>query len=249
MTVGACPGDCTPPSAPTLTSPSHTTTSVALSWTAATDNVGVTGYDVYRGSTKVTTVTATSFTDSGLSPGGYTYTVVARDAAGNSSPPSNAVTVNVGCSDCSPPSTPTGLTSPSQTATTIGMSWTAATDNVGVTGYRVYRGTTLVGSPTTTAYTDTGLTASTAYTYTVRAVDAAGNTSAPSAPLTVATSAPAPVGLVLDDFDGSPAYPSAALNDLGKWTGGNCFLEWWRLRCGIRWRARVAVQQLRLVRQ
>jgi chitodextrinase len=225
VTVGTCPGDCTPPSTPTLSSPSHTSTSVTLSWTAATDNVGVTGYDVYRGGTKIATVTTTGYTDSGLSPGAYSYTVVARDAAGNTSPASNAVAVSVGCTDCSPPSTPGNVVSTAQTSSSITLSWTASTDNVGVAGYQVYRGSTLVGSPTGTTYTDTGLTASTAYTYTVTAKDAAGNTSAASSPLTVSTTAPAPVGLVLDDFDGTPAYPSAALNDLGKWTGGNCFLN------------------------
>ncbi|HWB34792.1 MAG TPA: DUF4832 domain-containing protein, partial [Rugosimonospora sp.] len=224
VTIGTCPGDCTPPSTPTLSSPSHTNTSVALSWTAATDNVGVTGYDVYRNGTRIATVTTTGYTDSGLTPGGYTYTVRAHDAAGNSSPDSNAVAVNVGCTDCVPPSTPANLASPSQTDTSVALTWNASSDNFGVTGYRVYRGGTLVGSPTTTGYTDTGLTASTAYTYTVTAVDAAGNASAPSAPLTVSTGAPPPVGLLLDDFDGSPAYPAAAQNDLGKWTGANCFL-------------------------
>ncbi|GAA5198505.1 hypothetical protein GCM10023322_72080 [Rugosimonospora acidiphila] len=223
VTVGPCPGDCTPPSAPVLVSPGHTTTSATLSWTGATDNVGVVGYAVYRGGTLVASPTGTTFTDTGLPPGAYRYTVVARDAAGNASAPSNAVTVGVGCVDCAPPSTPGGLISPGQTGSTVALSWSPSTDNVGVTGYRVYRGGTLVGSPTGTTFTDTGLTAATSYTYTVAAVDAAGNASPPSAPLTVSTAAPPPVGLVLDDFDGTPAYPSAAQNDLGKWTGGNCF--------------------------
>ncbi|WP_027346817.1 DUF4832 domain-containing protein [Hamadaea tsunoensis] len=225
VTVGPCPGDCDPPSTPTLSSPSHTTTAVSLSWTASTDNVGVTGYDLYRNGTKITTVTGLTFTDSGLAPGGYAYTVRAKDAAGNVSAVSNTVTVNVGCTDCAAPSTPTGLTSPNQTASTIGLSWTASTDNVGVTGYRVYRGSTLAGTVAATTFTDTGLTASTAYAYTVVAVDAAGNASAASSPLTVSTTAPPPAGRVLDDFDGTPAYPGSALNDLGKWTGGNCFLN------------------------
>jgi chitodextrinase len=223
VTVGACPTDCTPPSTPTLTSTGHTGTSVSLSWSAATDNAGVTGYTVSRDGTAIATLTGTSYTDSGLAPGSYGYSVVARDAAGNTSTPSNTVSVNVGCTDCTPPGAPTGLASPNQTPSTVALSWTAATDNVGVTGYRVYRGTTLVGSPSGTTFTDTGLAASTAYTYTLKAVDAAGNVSASSGALTVSTAAMPPSGLVLDDFDGNPAYPAAALNDLGKWTGGNCF--------------------------
>lgn len=126
--------------------------------------------------------------------------------------------------DTTAPSAPTGLTSPAKTATSVSLSWTASTDNVGVTGYRVLRGGTQVGTTTGTTYTDSGLTASTAYTYTVQAYDAAGNSSAPSSPLTVTTSAGGGGGGIgVDDFDGNPAYPSAAKNDLAKWTGGNCF--------------------------
>ncbi|MBX6768273.1 MAG: cellulose binding domain-containing protein, partial [Actinomadura rubrobrunea] len=83
------------PSAPSnLRSTGKTATSVTLAWNAATDNVGVTAYDVYRGDTKAATVTGTSATVSGLSPNTtYTFTVRARDAAGNTSPASNAVSV------------------------------------------------------------------------------------------------------------------------------------------------------------
>ncbi|MEV0714474.1 fibronectin type III domain-containing protein [Asanoa sp. NPDC050611] len=229
-TSGTCSGDCTAPSAPTgLTVSGATNTSVSLSWAAATDNVGVTGYQVFRDGTLVGSPSGTSFTDSGRSPGQtYQYQVRAVDAAGNVSGPSATVSATTtGCAgDCTVPSAPT-LSSTGKTDTSVSLSWTGATDNVGVTGYEVYRGATLVGSPTGTSFTDSGLTASTAYSYTVRARDAAGNRSAPSNAVTVTTDAtpPAPVGLVLDNFDGTPAYPSAAQNDLGKWTGGNCFLD------------------------
>ncbi|MFB9446641.1 DUF4832 domain-containing protein [Dactylosporangium vinaceum] len=128
--------------------------------------------------------------------------------------------------DTTPPSAPTGLTAPARTDTSVSLSWNASTDNVGVTGYRVLRGGVQVGTAASTSYTDTGLTASTAYTYTVQAYDAAGNTSAASSALSVTTSATStPTGLIVDDFNGTPAYPSAAQNDLGHWTGGNCFLN------------------------
>ncbi|MGW5157036.1 fibronectin type III domain-containing protein [Nonomuraea wenchangensis] len=127
--------------------------------------------------------------------------------------------------DCAAPTAPT-LTSTGKTATSVSLSWSGATDNVGVTGYEVYRGGTKIASPTGTAYTDEGLSPATTYTYTVKARDAAGNLSPSSAPLTVVTEpASGGTGLVLDDFDGSPPYPSGAKNDLGKWTGGNCFLD------------------------
>ncbi|MFD0366500.1 carbohydrate binding domain-containing protein [Streptomyces sp. NPDC059071] len=82
------------PTAPTgLRATGTTSSSVSLSWTAATDNVGVTGYDVYQGATRVSTVTGTGTTVGGLAAGtAYTFTVKARDAAGNVSPASNAVT-------------------------------------------------------------------------------------------------------------------------------------------------------------
>jgi hypothetical protein len=82
--------------------------------------------------------------------------------------------------DTSAPSIPSNLTSPSQTTTTVSLSWTASTDNVGVTGYRVYRAGTQIGTSATTSYTDTGLTAGTQYSYTVAGYDAAGNVSAQS---------------------------------------------------------------------
>ncbi len=94
-----------------------------------------------------------------------------------------------GTTDTTPPTAPANLTSPSKTSTSVSLSWTASTDNVGVTGYDVYRGTTLAGSSTGTSYTATGLTASTAYSFTVRAKDAAGNVSLASAALSVTTSA------------------------------------------------------------
>ncbi|MFD5328459.1 carbohydrate binding domain-containing protein [Streptomyces sp. NPDC127092] len=82
------------PTAPTgLRATGTTSSSVSLSWTAATDNVGVTGYDVYQGATRVSTVTGTGTTVGGLAAGtAYTFTVKARDAAGNVSPASSAVT-------------------------------------------------------------------------------------------------------------------------------------------------------------
>ena len=90
---GSGGGDTTPPTTPTgLTVTGHSSSSVSLSWSASTDNVAVTGYDVYQGGTKALTVTGTSATVSGLSPStGYTFTVKAFDAAGNVSGASNAV--------------------------------------------------------------------------------------------------------------------------------------------------------------
>ncbi|TDT98612.1 cellulose 1,4-beta-cellobiosidase [Streptomyces sp. 846.5] len=91
--------------------------------------------------------------------------------------------------DTTPPSAPTNLAVSGTTSSSVSLTWTASTDNVGVTGYAVYRGSTKVATVTTTSYTDTGLTASTAYSYHVTAQDAAGNVSAASATVTGTTSA------------------------------------------------------------
>jgi bacillolysin len=89
--------------------------------------------------------------------------------------------------DTTAPSTPASLAASGTTATSTNLSWTASTDNVGVTGYNVYNGTTLVTSLTGTSGTVSGLTASTAYTFTIKARDAAGNLSASSNAVSVTT--------------------------------------------------------------
>lgn len=89
--------------------------------------------------------------------------------------------------DFTPPSVPTGLTVTGVTSSSVSLSWAPSTDNVAVTGYNVYRGSTLVGSPTGTTFTDAGLTPGTAYSYTVVAFDAAANFSAASAAVSATT--------------------------------------------------------------
>jgi GH18 family chitinase/chitodextrinase len=82
---------------------------------------------------------------------------------------------------------PASLRSTTTSATSVGLAWNASTDNVAVTGYEVFRGGVSVGTTTSTAFTVTGLTANTGYSFTVKAKDAAGNVSAASAALTVTT--------------------------------------------------------------
>lgn len=96
---------------------------------------------------------------------------------------------NGGNDDTQAPTAPAGLTATAKTSSSVSLSWSASSDNTGVTGYDVYRNGTKVGSTATTSYTDTGLSASTAYSYTVKAKDAAGNVSAASSALSATTSA------------------------------------------------------------
>ena len=213
-TTPAAP-DTTPPTAPTgLTATAVSSTQVNLGWTASTDNVGVTEYRVERcagsGCTnfvQVGTPTGTSFNDTGRSPSTtYRYQVRAADAAANLGPYSTIATATTPAApDTTPPTAPTGLTATAVSSTQVNLGWTASTDNVGVTEYRVERcagsGCTnfvQVGTPTGTSFNDTGRSPSTTYRYQVRAADAAGNLSAYSAVAEATTDAapPTPLGLV-----------------------------------------------------
>ena len=349
------PPDSSAPSVPTgLASSSVTSNSFTLSWTASTDNVGVTGYEVFRNGSSIGTPSGTTFNITGLSPNtNYSMTVRARDAAGNWSNQSTAVVVTtlpssgntftfypgddaflqgstryndgnlkvqagsrvsylkfnvtglsgtvtgvtlrlkssdngsgtlrikkgnnttwtettlttgnaptsageVGSktlgswtsgtvydfaltglltgngtysllvdqdnasgyndvwfvskdgtsvngdkpqlivttsgSDNVAPSIPTGLASSSVGSTSFTLSWTASTDNVGVTGYEVFRNGSSIGTPSGTTFNVTGLSPNTAYSMTVRARDAAANWSAQSTALSVTTSGSTPNG-------------------------------------------------------
>ena len=337
MVWGGGAPDTTAPTAPTsLSSASITTTTFTLSWTASTDNVGVTGYDVYQDGVLKTSVTGTSASITGLTASAtYAFTVKAKDAANNVSatssalnvttlapnyctskggsvadeyigrvqlgtinnastgnngytdftsistnltkgssttititptwtssaypegmavwidynndkdfddsgelvysraastatpasgsfiPPTSAITgttrmrvsmkyngtptaceqfqygevedytvnLTTQTADTTAPTAPTNLAASGTTATTTNLSWTASTDNVAVTGYDVYQGTTLLNTVTGTTYNVAGLTASTAYSFSVKAKDAAGNISSASNTVNVTTSA------------------------------------------------------------
>jgi PQQ-dependent dehydrogenase (s-GDH family) len=184
------------PSAPAgLTSSNVTPSSVTLSWTASTDNVAVTGYDVYQNGVKINPlpVALTTYNVTGLiTATAYSFYVRALDGAGNTSGNSN--TINITTIDNILPSAPSNLTAANVNASSLTLNWTAATDNVAVTGYDVYRNGVKINPSvvTTTTYNVTGLTASTAYQFYVNARDAAGNTSANSNIVNVTTTA-APV--------------------------------------------------------
>lgn len=180
--------DTTPPSVPAnLRTTAQTDTTISLAWDVATDNVGVSGYDLYRGSTLITSTVGTTFTDTGLSVDApYSYRIRAHDDSGNNSAQSSPHDTET-LPDAVLPLTPTNLTATSKTTTSISLAWDASTDDVGVTGYRLYRGNSLIASPTGLTYTDNSRTYNTTYTYSISAVDAAGNESVKSALYSVST--------------------------------------------------------------
>ncbi len=260
---------------------------INLSWTAATDNVGISGYKVYRDGAYIGSTANLNYTDVNVAPGTiYGYHLLAYDAAGNLSavsatvnvktpggcclssvPPAptglaatvsgssvyltwsdNATTEDLfhvyrraiggtfaavasglpvntvsytnisvpvgtyeyyieecrlssGCSasnfiivtvsgvvsDTTAPSVPIGLNIVSVSSSQINLSWATSTDNVGVTGYKIYRNGSYIASAAVTSYVDQNLSAGTTYNYTFAAYDAAGNTSAQSLSVTAAT--------------------------------------------------------------
>ena len=220
--------DIQPPSAPSSLIASNTTTSsTVLSWTASTDNVGVTGYEVFQGATSIGKTATTGFNVTGLSPDtGYSFTVKAKDAAGNVSANSNVVNITTlaPVPDTQAPTIPTNLITSNITQTTVDLSWTASTDNVGVTGYEVFRDATSIGTSATTSFNVTGLTAETNYSFTVKAKDAAGNVSANSTAVTITTlGIPACTGI-----NGYP-YSESFETNLGVWTNATGDdIEWTR---------------------
>jgi chitodextrinase len=187
-------GDLTPPSAPTnLSATAVSPGEVDLTWTAGTDNVGVTGYRIYRNGTLVGSAATSAYADTGVQPSTtFSYYITAYDAAGNTSAASNTATATTpAVADTTPPSAPTGLAATVAGSTEVDLSWIAGTDNVGVTGYRIYRNGAAVGTAATTAYADRSVLPATANSYYAVAYDAAGNSSAASNTVT-ATTPPAP---------------------------------------------------------
>jgi chitodextrinase len=178
--------DTTAPTAPGgLTAAATSSSEIGLSWKAATDQVGVKGYKVYRNKAQIANVTGTSFSDSGLAGGtGYGYTVSAYDAAGNNSAPSRTVTaVTQGASPDTPngPTIPDGLSATPASSSEIDLSWSVSTDSNGVAGYYVYRNDAQIATVSEPSFADAGLKPATVYKYNVSAYNAAGEASAKSA--------------------------------------------------------------------
>ena len=173
-------GDTQPPTAPgNLAFTQPASDQIRLTWNASTDNVGVTGYDIYaNGSLRTSVGNVLTYTDTQPASATVTYFVRAKDAAGNVSGNSNSVTRTGTSTDTQPPTAPSGLAYTQPVSGQIRLTWNASTDNVGVTGYDVYANGSVrasVGGSVLT-YTDNQPVSATV-TYYVRAKDAAGNVS------------------------------------------------------------------------
>ena len=190
--AGVVDVDNTSPTAPTnLAASNPSTTTIDLSWTVSTDNVGVAGYFIYlNDGTLVTTAPSNSITVTGLEANtSYTFYVTAYDASMNESSSSNNATESTtSIPDSEAPSAPSSLVASNITTSSVDLSWGASTDNVGVTGYYVYQDGVQVSDVTSgTSTTITSLSESTQYSFYVTAYDAAGNESSQSNTVTPTT--------------------------------------------------------------
>jgi chitodextrinase len=187
------------PGAPTnLSAVAASCSQINLSWTASTGTV--TGYYVYRNSTKIATTSSTSYSDTGLAASTqYSYYVVGYNSYGNSGNSNTAQATTPACG--SVPGAPTNLTAAAASCSQINLSWTASTGTV--TGYYVYRNSSEIATVATTSYSDTGLAASTQYSYYVVGYNSYGNSGNSN---TAQATTPACGGITLQNIDGGPTY-------------------------------------------
>jgi hypothetical protein len=172
-----------------------TTSSGSWTWAVGDDWDNASSRTVGAGQTKFDEFLAstgdTFWTQSQTAPGNAAGTKVTLN---DTAPTTDrwdmaAIEIRPGTSDTSAPTVPANLTATALNSNQVQLSWSASTDNVGVTGYDVLRGGTVIGTASGTNYTDNTVSPSTQYSYTVEAFDAAANDSNPSGPATVTTPA------------------------------------------------------------
>jgi len=215
--IGTAPDTTAPATTSDLTVTSCTSTSCTLTWTAPGDDTTTgtaTSYDIKYSTSNISNDTdfanATSATGeptpsiagstetltiTGLTTGTtYYFALKTSDEVPNTSSLSNIANYTTPAPDTTAPTVPTNLTATAISSSQINLSWTASTDAVGVTGYNIYRcegsgctPTTQVDTSTTNSYSDTGLIASTTYTYVINAYDAVSNTSSNSTSVNTTT--------------------------------------------------------------
>ncbi|SHL39927.1 discoidin domain-containing protein [Actinacidiphila paucisporea] len=195
---GPATGDVTAPSAPAnLAYTQPASGQIKLTWSAATDNTGVTGYDVYANGQLRTSVAGNvlTYTDSQPDTATVSYYVRAKDAAGNQSANSNTVTRTGTSGDTQAPTAPGSLAYTQPASGQVKLTWSASSDNTAVTGYEVFANGSKVATTggSTLTYTDSQPDSATV-AYFVRAIDAAGNESGNSNTVTRNGTTPPPGG-------------------------------------------------------
>ena len=163
-----------------------TLTTIDISWAVSTDNIGVTGYQVYVNDVLAKQTSTTSATITGLETNTtYNFKVIAKDLINKSE--ASAIVSSKTLADTTPPSVPTNITITDITDSSFNVNWSTATDNNEVAGYDIFVDGTLNATSTTTTYAVTGLTTSTTYTITVLAKDKDNNKSEQSASVNATT--------------------------------------------------------------
>ncbi|CAN5686015.1 hypothetical protein BH23CHL7_BH23CHL7_13480 [soil metagenome] len=170
--------DVVPPTAPSglkavISGPS----SIKLTWTAASDDLEVAGYTVTRDGQPLATVTGLTFTDTNLAQAvSYSYSVTAFDSSNNLGP---AAVVNRFLPDSLPPSPVADFSAVQIGPRQVSLAWGEASDNVGVTGFRLTRNGNVLATVPGLDFDDTRVIDGFSYTYLMSAVDAAGNAGSP----------------------------------------------------------------------
>jgi chitodextrinase len=214
----------TPPTAPSnLVASNVIDTSLDLTWTASTNDSGISDYNIYNNDVLIGSVgsNATSYTATGLTASTlYNFTVRGVDNLGTESVNSNIETVTTEAPDTQAPTAPTNLVASNVTDTTVDLTWTASTDNLFVDDYKIYNSGVLVDSvgSNATSYTLTGLTEATQYILTVRGLDASLNESTDSNSQTFTTD-PLVLSKVID-LDVAPSSGSTWTDASGSGNNG-----------------------------
>ncbi|PEI02233.1 chitinase [Pantoea agglomerans] len=205
--------------------------SVTLQWVAATDNVGVNHYEVWRDGKDIGQPTLPEFRDTTIKPAStYSYHVVAVDKAGNRSAISDETLITTEADEEKPvqdtqaPSVPQGLHASQITETSVKISWQASSDNVAVTGYQVWRDGRLLTQVNATQWSDSGLKAASDYLYHIVATDAAGNQSAKSQTLRVTTKPQQDNGGDSASWSSQTVYKGG---EIVNWKGSQYKAKWW----------------------
>ncbi len=192
-----------PTAASNLAVTGTTSSTVSFSWTAGTDNVALTSYDIYMNGVIKTSVPGLTTTIMGLTASTtYSFYVIAKDASVNSSPASNTVngTTTIFIPDTETPTAPTNLAVTGSSSSTVSLNWSASTDNVGIASYAIYVNNVFKQNATSTTAIITGLTPSTTYSFYIIAKDTSNNLSVGSTSVDGSTSASTGGGTIASEI-------------------------------------------------